>query len=410
MGYPARSRPYRVLFMAEAVTLAHVARPFVLAQSLDPDEYEVIFASAPRYSALLPRPAFPTVPLHSISPEQFLDALSRGRPLHDIHSLRSYVEEDLILLRETRPDAVVGDLRHSLGVSARLARVPYVSIVNAYWSPYARQRFCVPEIPLTRLLGVPLANALFQCARPFAFAAHCAPMNRVRREHGLPPIGKDVRVLYTEADWVLYPDVREMVPTDGLPPTHRYAGPILWSPSVGRPAWWNELPPDRPIVYITLGSSGSSGLLAACLEGLADEPIALLVASVGAKIERLPRNAWVTEFLPGMESASRASLVICNGGSPTSHQALAAGTPVLGLPSNMDQHLNMSYLAATGAGETLRSESVTPASVRACVRRLLENPSYRSAAGRIRASFAAYDCSDRFRALLREICPRPASG
>jgi len=44
----------RILFVAEAVTLAHVARPAVLAQALDRDVYEVFFATASRYNELFP--------------------------------------------------------------------------------------------------------------------------------------------------------------------------------------------------------------------------------------------------------------------------------------------------------------------------------------------------------------------
>ena len=40
----------RVLFISEAVTLAHLARPLVLAQSLRSSEYTVQFAVDPRYS------------------------------------------------------------------------------------------------------------------------------------------------------------------------------------------------------------------------------------------------------------------------------------------------------------------------------------------------------------------------
>lgn len=48
-GLAARRR--RILFVAEAVTLAHVVRPFALAQSLDPSRYEVHFACDPRYNS-----------------------------------------------------------------------------------------------------------------------------------------------------------------------------------------------------------------------------------------------------------------------------------------------------------------------------------------------------------------------
>ena len=44
---PPRRR--RILFVGEAVTLAHVARPFALARSLDAARYDVQFACDPRF-------------------------------------------------------------------------------------------------------------------------------------------------------------------------------------------------------------------------------------------------------------------------------------------------------------------------------------------------------------------------
>src|SRR5690606_21714330 len=43
------SRRPRILFVAEAVTLAHVARPMMLAQRLDPARYDVSLATDGRY-------------------------------------------------------------------------------------------------------------------------------------------------------------------------------------------------------------------------------------------------------------------------------------------------------------------------------------------------------------------------
>jgi UDP:flavonoid glycosyltransferase YjiC (YdhE family) len=54
--------------------------------------------------------------------------------------------------------------------------------------------------------------------------------------------------MYTDADHVLYPDVPDLIPTTNLPNTHSFIGPILWSPSVAPPEWWDKLPRDRPII------------------------------------------------------------------------------------------------------------------------------------------------------------------
>ena len=111
----------------------------------------------------------------------------------------------------------------------------------------------------------------------------------------------------------------------------------------------------------------------------------------------------MAEFLPGVEAARRASVVICNGGSPTAHQALAAGTPVLGIPSNMDQHLNMSYIAAASAGVIIRSDAATPGRIREQLRVLLEASSYKEGARRIQRAFSAYNAAVRFQNVLDDI-------
>lgn len=68
-GLAARRR--RILFVAEAVTLAHVVRPFALAQSLDPSRYEVHFACDPRYNQLLGPLPFRHHAIHTIPSERF---------------------------------------------------------------------------------------------------------------------------------------------------------------------------------------------------------------------------------------------------------------------------------------------------------------------------------------------------
>jgi UDP:flavonoid glycosyltransferase YjiC (YdhE family) len=394
-------RRRRVLFVSEAVTLAHVARPFVLSRALDPARYEVVLAAAPRYQALFGDWVAQARPIRSLSGEQFLEALAHGRPLYDVATLRAYVREDLEVIRETAPDVVVGDFRLSLAVSARVAGVPYLTVTNAYWSPYARQRFPMPELPLSRRVGIPVARTLFGMVRPLAFALHTRPLNRVRRDYGLPSLGLDLRRVYTDADYTLYADVPELVPTFDLPANHHYLGPILWSPAGEPPPWWQEVPRDRPAVYVTLGSSGRGELLDSALEALAPLPVSVLAATLGGGTPGRGRgNAWTAPFLPGQEAAARARLVICNGGSPATHQALAVGTPVLGLAGNMDQHLNMAAIERRGAGRLLRSEHARPASIRAAVSAMLDDPAVSEAAAGVAAIFARYDAPARFRALV----------
>lgn len=395
----------KILFFAEAVTLAHVGRALTLAAALDPAQYDIHFACADGYDFCFKDTAFTRWRVTSIPSAQFLNALAKGKPVYSKATLNSYVEEDLRLLDQVRPDVVIGDFRISLSISARLAKIPYVSLTNAYWSPFVRQRYSVPNIPLTTVLPIRIANALFRMARPVAFAAHSNPLNSLRRKYGLPSLGADLRKVYTDADFTIYADIPELFPaTRDMPPSHSFLGPVMWAPPIALPAWWNQLPPDRPIVYVTLGSSGQGRLLPLVLQALAHLPLTVLAATAGnIKIDNVPENAYVAEYLPGDQAAARSRLVICNGGSPTSHQALAAGVPVLGIASNLDQFLNMHGVVTAGAGALMRADRFKPAELQRVTKDLLASPNATLAAKKVAASFARYDHAARFQDLLSSI-------
>ncbi len=394
----------RILFFAEAVTLAHVARPVVLARGLDPAHFEVHLACDSRFSRLFPNLSLTQWPLHSISSQQFLSALAQGSPVYDTATLRHYVAEDLKIIEAIKPDVVVGDFRLSLAVSAPLVGVPYVAITNAYWSQYARPRFIVPDIPLVEIFGVKIAQTLFSLTRSPAFAYHALPLNRVRRESGLPSLGLDICRTYTYADHTVYADIPELIPTFDRPAHHHYLGPVFWSPEVPLPDWWDEMPRERPVAYVTLGSSGKGDLLSVVLEALADQPITIVAASAGrGRPVDIPANAWVADFLPGQQAVAVASLTISNGGSLSTQQSLALGVPVIGIAGNLDQYLNMSYVQQAGAGILLRGGRLAAHQIRAAVDAIVNEGRCRSEARLCMQNLLAYDALRTFSGLLEEI-------
>lgn len=385
------SRP-RILFVADAVTLAHVARPAALARSLDPARYDSVFACDRRFHELLADLPCPLRHLPAQPSERFLHAAARGRRLYDTATLRAYVRADLDLLDTIKPHAVIGDHRLSLAVSARVRGIPYLAIHNAYWSPWADPVTPVPALPFTRWFGLALAQRFFDRIWPMAAAWHSWPLNRVRRDHGLSALGWDWRRPYTEADYTLYADVEELIPTPGRPPSHRYLGPIAWSPRVPLPSWWDELPCDRPLAYVSLGSSGDPVVLTQVLEALAGLPIAVVATSAGRRLPNAPpRNARLLEYAPGDALCQRADLVIGNGGSMGVYQALAAGKPVLGIAAHMDQQLSMYHVERAGVGLRLRTDRLDATTVRMAAERLLHDETIQRRAQNMARSIAAYD-------------------
>ncbi|HWP07173.1 MAG TPA: nucleotide disphospho-sugar-binding domain-containing protein, partial [Polyangiaceae bacterium] len=242
-------------------------------------------------------------------------------------------------------------------------------------------------------------------ALPLAFAHFVAPLDELREHHGMRRTGGLLEAL-VDADYTLYPDVPELCPTAKLPPNHRYLGPILWSAPADLPLIPPGLAGDKPLVYVTVGSSGRGAALTAFLRVIAEFPVTAVVATGGRfEIEKPPPNVVVVRFAPGAELARRASFVVTNGGASTSYQALAEGKPVLGLPSNLDQYLAMTAIERAHAGRLVRSGEATPTALRRALVELLESERLREGARAVARDFARWDCHARFEGLLQEVFP-----
>jgi UDP:flavonoid glycosyltransferase YjiC (YdhE family) len=403
------SRATRVLFVVEAVSLAQVVRLATLARALDPARYEVHFASA-RFDAMIFAGA--SFIRHTISslPASVVDArVARGQRPYGRRTLARYVQEELALLDQIRPDVVVGDLRLSLAISAPLAGVPHVCVINAYWSPHAvRAGFPLPDHPIVRLLGVDLAAKHYPKALPFVFRHFAAPVNALRRAHGLPELG-DLPEILTHGDHTLFPDVPAIVPTSGLPGHQRYLGYIPWSPPVALPDWWDRLDPGRPTVYVTLGSSGFVDRLPIVVDAAAAAGYQVLVSTAGrTELSLRSRHVYVADYLPGALAARRASVVVSNGGSTTGYQALAEGRPVLGVAFNLDQYLASEAIERAGAGLLLRAGNLRAGAVERTLSRLVAEPSFGERARSLQTELCAWNARARFESVVGEICHRAA--
>jgi UDP:flavonoid glycosyltransferase YjiC (YdhE family) len=393
----------RILFLAEGATMAHFARPLALADSLDAGQYDVHFCAPSRFLPYLRRKPFVTIELSTMPGERFLANIGHGAPAFPPDVIRDYVRRDCGLIHDIGPDLVIGDMRPSLAISAHLEGVSCAVIMNAYWSPYARRRSIIPSIPLTRVIPPRLLGPLYRMTEPLAFAVHVGQMNRVRKEFGIPPLPLDLRAMYTEADHVLYPDVPEFTPTFGLPKNHRYVGICPWSPPWPKPDWWKRFEDDsRPKALIALGSSGAVRSLPALASALSKLSVAVVLATSGRDMPAITEGMYVAGLVPLTETAALCNVAVSHGGSTGVYPAIAAGTPVLGIPENADQHLSTAVLEESGAGLGVRIEEASPSRLRRALEKLLFDPQYRRSAQQWATVYSRYDSGVMFRQFLAE--------
>jgi UDP:flavonoid glycosyltransferase YjiC (YdhE family) len=388
----------RILFLAEGATMAHFVRPLALADSLDTSRYDIHFYTPSRFFRYLKDKPFAIGELQTMPGERFLENTARGAPAFPSDVIRGYVKQDRELIGSIGPDLVIGDMRLSLPISAHLESALSAVMINAYWSPYTRHRSILPSLPLTRVVPPRLLGPLYKLAEPLAYAVHIAEINRVRKEFGIPPLPADLRIMYTEGSYVLYADVPEFVPACNLPANHYYVGICQWTPPTAKPDWWDRMLVDpKPKVFVSLGSSGPLRVFPALLGALSKLPVSVLISTSGRPIPHLGPDAYVADLLPFTETAGQCSLVVSHGGSGGLYPAIAAGTPVLGIPSNADQQLSTAVLQESGAGLGVRVEEASQGRLLRALEKLLFDPQYRVAAKRWAAIFDRYETGALFR-------------
>jgi len=399
----------KILFIGEGVTLAHVSRPLVLARALDRKRYEVSFACGETFRGFVEAAGISPYPIPTTPPEDFARRTFLGKPQFPLKLLAEYVKAELDLFSRTSPDFVVGDFRVSLGISTEVAGIPYIALADAYWSPFSTESLPVPEHPSLKFFGIRIADRVFPLLRPLFFQWHAWDFNRLRRQYGLRPVA-GVREMLTCGTWTLYLAIPTVAPTHQLPPSHRYLGPILWEPDLPLPPWWEKARTSRPLVYVTLGSSGDPRLMEPLLDALEGLSLTAAVATAGRGTGPLPMNVFSADYLPGLKILEGASLVVSNGGSPTTYQALSRGVPVLGLPTNADQYFAMQAVARKGAGILIRSGLATAPAIRRAIERLLSEDSYRHAAKILQAEIACYPAERDFATFIESLHTKTCTG
>jgi UDP:flavonoid glycosyltransferase YjiC (YdhE family) len=149
------------------------------------------------------------------------------------------------------------------------------------------------------------------------------------------------------------------------------------------------------LVHLTLGTAfrdyATTARVARALARLNAQVV--LTLGPGADIVAvgpLPANVEVATFIPYRDLLPRCSIVVSHAGAGVVLRSLAAGLPQLCLPqSPSDQFRNAAACAASGAGLALVGAEASDDAIEAAARRLLDEPSFRVSAERVRAEIAA---------------------
>jgi UDP:flavonoid glycosyltransferase YjiC (YdhE family) len=289
---------------------------------------------------------------------------------------------DVLRLANTtyRPDLIVRDAAEYGGcIAAEVLGVPHASVRTAYSPSSFARRYMV---------GTNLSD--------------------LRLEYGLPS-DPEVNMPFRYLHLACEPP--GFSPPDEPPaPTSHILQPAVFDRPCGETlADWVSRMPARPTVCATLGTfmNCSTDVFSTILSGLRDEAINLVVL-VGYDVDPAqfgPQtdNVHIARYIPLSLLLPWCDLVIAHAGFSTLVTTLANGLASVLIPLGADQPENARSAARLGVALVVDSTQRTPQAVRATVRKLLADASYRARARELRDATARLPTTDHALALLERL-------
>lgn len=298
-----------------------------------------------------------------------------------------FAAETLRAIDDVRPDVVASSFTLLGALMAAECRalptavlVPNIVALPAEGMPPFGTGWSAAKGPLGRLRDRAV-NALVERW----WNARLPELNATRAALGLAPLDR-LLAQYERAERVLALTSQAFDFPAVLPPNVRYVGPQLDDPSWVEP-WMPPLVDDRPFVLVAMSTTFMDHVdqLQRAVTALGSLSVRALVTTgpaVDPEQISAPAGVTVVRSAPHAEVLVHADVLVTHGGHGTVMKALAAGVPIVCIPTGRDQPDNAARLVHLGAGIRLGKDA-PPAKVAGAIRKVLADPSYRAAAKRV---------------------------
>jgi MGT family glycosyltransferase len=228
--------------------------------------------------------------------------------------------------------------------------------------------------------------------------------NSIRTSLGLSPVSRSAVNSALSPYLILCPtcDGFEYPRTDWPPQTH-LIGPAPWgkADTAGNGfSWIRELPRDRPLIYVTLGTVQvfrSLEFFSIVIEALKEEHCQV-VLSVGRSVDPdsfkgSPAHFRFEQFVPHDLILPRADAVIHHGGQGIAQDCIYHGLGSVVVPISQDLFEVARRCDVAGVSVRIPYRKLTAARLKKAVDRALHDPEIRKKTDRLQALFRKTDAA-----------------
>jgi MGT family glycosyltransferase len=357
--------------LPSAIGRSHLTCLVLIALELQHRGAEVAFAFKEN-SQILEHYQFQVFP---VSDAVVTDFSSNAFAAYTSSLIEQCVKDELKVIEAFKPDAIVGDFRLTGAISSKVAKIPYISVVNGYMTDY----FDPVDVMISKDTRpfdhkvASIASKAIQRVQKRTLATH---FREVAQKYGL----KKLVSLYDflTGDLTLIADLPEYCPLENLPRNFRYIGPLIWEGLNDTVLdYLKDLSSSKKLIYATTGNTGKETFIQLVIDAFKNDPSYEVVLTTGAFIhpDAVPNisNIHVASFIPGSEILKQSQAIIHCGGNGTTYQALSQGVPAVVIPFNNDQTINAWLIKRNKVGIPLSLSELTGDKVKLAVKTVVED-------------------------------------
>jgi len=340
--------------------MAHYLRCLCIADALR-DDFDIYFVDSKEYADLIHLHGFKTLEYQHPEVNEILEkAGSFNFDWINSHSIRSMFDAQLDIVQRYKPDFVFSDTSLTLPMAAEYANIPVISIMNAYVSNYYADIRPLPYSHTAYKYQFKLKPAVWEKVLKTAEKASMKfvhrPFARLRKELNLSK--KQWLLDEFEGDFNLLCDLPELFPTHELPENFTTIGPAIFHANRNEEnlLHWVKPEDDRPLVYLSLGSSGAVVNLDFLTKS---EALNYRFIITGTTQIANAENIQYQKFVDFEQIQEFVDLYVSHGGNGSIYQALAAGIPLILIPAFFEQEWNAHRVQKLQIGTVLHPNEIS---------------------------------------------------
>lgn len=332
-----------------------------------------------------------------------------GQSMYSDEELRVYAKAEAEFFKQKGVKVAVTGFTLTPLLSSRLAGIPLVTEhAGSYVPPvFERGLMPAPSTPVNRTFGflpAPVVRLLMNKGAP-RLQHYTYGFNRVAKELGVAEIPSMPALLL--GDLTLVTDVPEVlgIPAKDLeawrpdgksayrPETRlRYAGPIFAHLEAPMPERVERLLAGKEtVIYVAITSSPAQ-LVRDTVRALKPTGAKILVAATVHNLADLADEQVMVEgVLPSHRIMPRVALAVTAGGQGSMQSAMASGLPLIGIPLQPEQDLNVVLLEKLGAARRIAPKLAGSEKMTQLAQHMLNSTEAKAAARKVQGYFAKVD-------------------